>query len=77
LLPQLDNPSRPKTTGPSWRAGEQPIPTPAQLDTSQKLDIHDVVRRVFDEIITWSQAGFRQLELFASLGVPGRENLAL
>jgi len=39
--------------------------------------VDDVVRRVFDEIITWSQAGFRQLELFASLGVPGRENLAL
>jgi len=37
----------------------------------------DVVRRVFDEIITWSQAGFRQLESFASLSMPGRENLAL
>ena len=39
--------------------------------------VDDIVGRVSDEIITWSQAGFRHLELFANLVVPGREILAM
>ena len=39
--------------------------------------VQDIVGRVFDEIMAWSQAGFRHLESFATSVVLGRETLAM